>query len=111
MNEKHVTSLEISKELKKAGFSKETEFWWSMYWKEFKLYSNRPHKEFIGEYYPAPLATEILEELPEFLDLARQDDFTVSYGDGFFEDKSLPNALALMWIYLRKIDDHPQKPI
>ena len=80
MNPQHVTSLEISKQLKEAGWTKNTEFWWCQGEKETILC----HTSYIicitgwyvdrnceGEENPireklhsAPLATELLEELP-----------------------------------------------
>ena len=80
MIEQHVTSLGVSKELREAGWKKKTEFWRvDMADKREKGNSwYKPHwmlidKECAGarltntdgkdEQYPAPLATEILEEL------------------------------------------------
>ncbi len=71
--ERHTVSLEIAKQLKEAGWKKETEFWWYEYIsavdKENKLVLENiePHwtvNDKTKTKYPAPLATEILEELP-----------------------------------------------
>ncbi|MFA5388885.1 MAG: hypothetical protein WC312_03925 [Candidatus Omnitrophota bacterium] len=133
--EKHCTSLEISKQLKETGWKKETEFWWI----EDKSGNNKillySYKQYINldaygcrdaqnNCYPAPLATEILEELPSFIQQAYKYNLTIEkLGDeysGFYQysdrdcdyllagmdgakfDKSLPNALAKMWLYLKK---------
>ena len=158
--DKHCVSLEIAKQLKEAGWKKETEFWWidKISCKRIILtqgeivycpvdlrgllqvrtfldkyrYALETHyfteKEIIQndwEVYFAPLATEILEELPIFLDEDKEyylcikpakDVIKISYEDSdtlvftgrsgekdYYQiDKSLPNALAKMWLYLRK---------
>jgi hypothetical protein len=121
--EKHCISLELAKQMKEAGWQKETEFWWkgrkddmcirhktyikcmTAFWKDRNIEGeDNPIGE---ESYPAPLATEILEELQTYLvsincDIDRYD--VIFDGDFYQEesDKSLPNALAKMWLYLRK---------
>lgn len=83
MNPKYVPSLELCKQLKEAGWNKETEFWWLRLppLSEFRLLDTeemREIKEFVGEdaddndyadgfefeHYSSPLSDEILEELP-----------------------------------------------
>jgi len=123
--EKHCVSLEIAKQLKEAGFKKETEFWWVMpnfldTNKEFRiaLKDNAVYqalnfggllKEQIIAFYPAPLATEILEELPvgyyatRLLD--KDDKFYKCINSDFTKDfngDNLADALAKMWLYLKK---------
>ncbi len=125
--ENHYVSLEIAKELNEGGWKKKTEFGWIIFYnnsstaplKEFEgLYPSEKLEELkeksyisIIEIYPAPLATEILEELPArlegigFLKIYKfaTNLFAVSYANIHEqEDKSLPNALAKMWLYLRK---------
>jgi hypothetical protein len=114
-----VTSLEISKQLKETGWKKETEFYWLPCFNGVKEeWHLVPKKELCGcggckEALPAPLATELLEELPSELEdtcvlLIRklEKEYEVGYGvDSItkeFEDKSLPNALAKMRLYLKK---------
>ena len=172
MNPKHTVSLEIAKELDKAGWKKKTEFWWVnsstnqgfegeyTYWacdKQWNLLDFIPNPKFDETYYndkdqgftpdyvndylggvdnyevniakreakianieyiPAPLATEILEELPP---QNINDDYKITIHQGCFRDKvelisrklgekdkevwsvvdtTLPNALAKMWLYL-----------
>ena len=84
--EKHCVSLELAKQMKEAGWKKKTEFWWifpSGSHKGFELVNFRPLS---SEHYPAPLATEILEELPLGIAIKK-------YNCG---------ALAKMWLYLKK---------
>ena len=123
MNQKFCVSLEIAKEMEKAGWKKETEFSYVkncndviMMITSFEL-SQWDGSE-IKENYSAPLSDEILEELP---DIAREYEFyifkddrgyIVGYGDDNnvlseddeipFINKALPNAFAKMWLYLRK---------
>ena len=70
MNTKHVTSLEIAKQLAEAGIVIESEFWWvednpedwvlvPKGWTNIEM--SRPKK------YPAPIATELLEIMPAVL--------------------------------------------
>jgi len=57
---------------------------------------------------PAPLATEILEELPKNLDILYDETGFVVWSCNPLErvaltsDFSLPDALALMWLFLKK---------
>jgi len=128
MNTKHVTSLEISKQLAEAGIVIESEYWWfPIYdfggdedlttWKLIKRGSELHGSEVLS----APIATEILERLPSemtndkgdwscSLTLINAFDFwVVTYQDGELntvgeqiESKYLPNALALLLIRLTK---------
>jgi len=132
--EKHCVSLELAKELKEAGWKKETEFWWEEWIKNahtpYKSYlvrekRNIPYLEGRMEYISAPLATEILEDLPAYITQGKwehilkilkieKENYSVNYtnnecrslGDCFcrqmFVDKPLPNVLAKMWLYLKK---------
>lgn len=117
MNPKHVVSLEIAKQLKEAGWKKETEFWWnwncaSAEWilmnENMSLRETYPYEESIA----APLATEILEELPEL-----SEGYRLGYNktwwieshipendqqDIIFAANILPDALAKMWLWLKK---------
>ena len=148
MNPQHITSLEMSQKLKEAGWIKDTPFWWvhnkprdedKLCYGLTQCFKDHPES---WEYYPAPLATELLEELP-----AKISDKTWlayfksenGYGGicekvGYYEwerlldgsvihkkiiefsacckdpiDKiqyfSLPDALAKLWIYLKKEND------
>lgn len=99
--EKHCVSLELAKQLKEAGWKKETEFWWVINANGWRLASSR--LDFVLENIPTPLSDEILEELP-ILDIVRkvEDSYTIIHIDTDYitNDKSLPNALAKMWLYL-----------
>ena len=77
MNTKHVTSLEIAKQLAEAGIVIESEFWWvednpedwvlvPKGWTNIEM--SRPKK------YPAPIATELLERLPASTCLVKKTD-------------------------------------
>ena len=132
MNEKHCVSLELAKQIQEAGFKKETEFWWTQHkeqeqnpnYRDCAMVCDKGTLEmYPSEFwnlYPAPLATEILEELP--FRLREVDDdywlwvtklkhggYEVRYRNSnhsrtlkIVQDDSLPNALAKMWLYLHK---------
>jgi len=136
MNPNHCVSLEIAQQLKEAGWGKETEFWWTegskfgehrietkeTLDKEFQLYkySEKTDYNYLIDgcrFYPAPLATEILEELPENISIknTRGGFWRLIYGlplqvkEGIIEQntkivdgKNFCDALAKMWLYLKK---------
>lgn len=64
----HVTSLEISKQLKAAGYPQESEYHWKLQGKEFELvtlyylFDRNLHGD--SRVYAAPLLSELLEKLP-----------------------------------------------
>jgi len=120
----HVTSLELSKQLKEAGIKQESEFCW---WKneEDWILSNQRFYPRGCEIYSAFLATELLEMLPQWIPsknhqeyeyelvVTKENDgkvYVVGYYEPaehdstleFFEDKSLPNALAEMVLWCKK---------
>ena len=115
--EKHCVSLEIAKQLKEAGWEKETEFWWCDFGVDgFKLLPRRmkpqPSMDRICS-MEAPLATEILEELPREVSIKQYpENDSVRYQVGHNVDKmalqtfrysnNLCDALGEMWLYLRK---------
>jgi len=142
MNIEHCVSFELAKQLKKAEYPQETEFYWC---DKFPLVSSAPiiidkitrEKRKTGNgggaiyfeklavdalmnnIYPAPLATEVLEELPRFIGNSNYEltivhksygNYCVSFYDDGTEssyseeqfDRSLPDALARMWLYLKK---------
>lgn len=130
MNTKYCVSLELAKQLKESGWAKETEFWYAIHKKIAEpYYSNCSHLVYgESELYPAsdwnsfnaPLVTELLEELPDIistkdncwgLEIRKiKDNFRVEYYDfrimeysqKMIESSSLPDALAEMWIWLKK---------
>ena len=107
MNQKHVTSLDLSKQLAEAGIVIESEYVWC-------------HGDLIpviniiletagSEIYPAPIATEILERLPENVTIISHinDSRLIGgnmavHGDVRVLNNSLPDALALLLIRLTK---------
>jgi hypothetical protein len=138
--DKHCVSLEISKELKEAGYSRKGEFYYSNSDEGIVIVS--PDKNCKGCYgvfgkngyevsersiiCPAPLATELLEGLPGYLEnqkgemvrqlmiekheeLDKKEPYYICYEPNIeripaFEmyADTLSNALAKMWLYLRK---------
>ncbi len=118
--EKHCVGLEIAKQLKKSGWNKETEYLWIYHGDasgcRWELYrdSDWDDKGFIEQCY-APIATELLEEIPNkiestYLSIIKMDKgtYVVQYCEEDnntvkdFGDLSLPDALAKMWIYLKE---------
>jgi len=119
MNTKHVTSLEIAKQLVEAGIVIESEYWWvednpedwvlvPKGWTNIEM--SRPKK------YPAPIATELLERLPDGwrygVNLVKlMSGYGVELTDytpmpykrlEFIQDKNPCDALALLLIRLTK---------
>ncbi len=114
MNPKYITSLEVSKRMKEAGWQKETEFWWNYY--ELEVSGNKFNFHQLGQMgregvsvsgnitkhveYPAPLSDEILEELPQcFESTLGYSTFTIEklgtmYLVGY-ELRSDPNEMPL----------------
>lgn len=123
----YCVDLEIAKELEKNGFPQTSEMSWYKTEKgkyelllgEFSVYYD--------EEYATPFADEILKELPNQIKIPISYDpsldylcyltnyknkltYTVGYSNintlelegEYFEDKKLSNALALMWLYLKK---------
>jgi len=141
MNEKHCVSLELAKQLTKAGWKEETEFYhrvdeygnvFLVINPRFDTYEQLQKRTGTNVFYPAPLATEILEELPPsiktiyghnntivyiYLQIDKHPDerkgvrcryrpeFNPEAEEWFnneFREQSLPDALAKMWLYLQK---------
>jgi len=121
MNPKHCVSLGIAKQLKEAGWEERVEFYYeenanasqlalipksnARYWEKDYVYPGQLNNKWNA--YPAPIATELLEELPEGLIINKcQDIYRIrQLLPGFVhhdEDKFLPNALARIWLYLEK---------
>ena len=120
--ESHMVSLEIAKLLKEAGWGKETEFCWALCADtsstnfgggEFRITTGGLPKETKVENYPAPLATEILEELPRGISISqypKNDSLRYSVGhnagklalQNFRYNNNLCDALVEMWLYLKK---------
>ena len=126
MNTKHVTSLEISKQLAEAGIVIESESQWEVGGKlsgkqnATLVLRNRP-PSFVSadsawSFYPAPIATEIMEWFPRGYDFGFE---LIKLGEGygaickdyrvmpykrigFEKDDNASDALALLLIRLTK---------
>lgn len=123
----HVVSLELAKQLKEAGYPEAQRFYWvkpSSAQKPFvvsRLNMQQRDPDTLEISIAAPLATELLEQLPasvedEEFGLAEihiykqeQDKWLVIYDteEGTIlskecKNKSLPDALAMMYLYLKK---------
>ena len=102
MNNLHCVSLEIAKQLKESGWKKETEFCLEVDDEEVRIVK---YGSYIcsRKYYLAPLSDEILEELPENTEIKKvKKGYYIYINSNSIVDKSLPNALAEMWIFLKK---------
>jgi hypothetical protein len=126
MSEKITTDFELNKELKENGFKQDSLFYHTIWnGQEYKGHIfqfselNKKYQENDGHtLISAPTAEELLEELPikvkhdneiYTLKITRSDPlFYVSYVDildiniGFSCKEKLCNALAEMWLYLKK---------
>lgn len=125
----HVPSLDLCKQLKEAGYPQEraTYFRWLNFGdlidgKDFRtlLSENFNSEDDTKEWYAAPLATELLEQLPREINDEEWGDCTlvihpwiknkwnVGYnaeeGEPFYDvdNASLPDALASMYLWLKK---------
>jgi len=120
MNQKHVTSLEIAKQLSEAGIVIESKFWWHFKIDELgnRCYGKLVHfpSNTLANDYPAPIATELLERLPDGcrygVNLVKlMSGYGVELTDytqmpykrlEFIQDKNPCDALALLLIRLTK---------
>ena len=115
MNTKHVTSLEISKQLAEARIVIESEYVWCH--GDLIPVINVILETTKSDIFPAPIATELLERLPPLLaglkfqvNRLPKGEYWVSYDtfsdevvDSYLEtNQSLPDALALLLIRLTK---------
>lgn len=120
MSPNHCVSLELSRELKENGYPQEGEMWWmESYWGDGTMIRwdivSEKDKDIGENSCVSPLATELLERLPVPLLVftkmpkgKKEIQYIITYADTFGKnpattiDESLPNALAKMWLYLRK---------
>jgi len=126
MNQKHVTSLEIAKQLAEAGIVIESEYQWEVGGKlsgkqnATLVLRNRPlsfvSADSAWSFYPAPIATELLEIMPDGCEYGVNLVKLMSgYGVEltsyktmpydrleFIQDKNPCDALALLLIRLTK---------
>lgn len=120
---KHVVSLELAKRLKEAGYPQESEFVWifreSMYADRHYEVNRKNEWQLIprikeptdtcGEQVAAPLATELLEQLPITTKItvklsinSGSRGYIVQYDKFEIGKYSLPDALAEMYLYLNE---------
>lgn len=132
--EQNVTSLKLSKQLQEAGWKKETLFWWVKDRKGNWVVGHGGTKsEWLTiqtEVYPATLASDILVELPgvvqlqgmytkdtgylqirKYKNVTNKARYCVEYTNlssftlaPSFDEAKLPDALAKMWLYLRRTE-------
>lgn len=118
MKEQHVVSLELAKELKEVGYPQEGEFWWVEFGKDLEFSEITAHKRAYNYEPPtrltnAPLASEIMEKLPETIKDSQRysvmiDKYKKGYGVNYsfmsfhHQGDTLVDALAKMYIYLAK---------
>ena len=116
MIEKYVVSLSLAKKLKEAEWAKETEFIWARGFVDLSAFWFKYDSE---EVLPAPLAEEILEELPKRIAkpmITYLLDITPIKGGNIIRyieynwlhvliDKEAPklsDALAQLWLWLKE---------
>lgn len=117
-----VVSLDLAKELKENGFKQESLFVWIDFGDGFVVKEMLPSMPTFGEnfeYYSAPIATELLNELPEVIVVKNKvHSFWCNKIDGLYrcgydencleeygfqeDDKSMANAMAKLYLELKK---------
>ena len=120
--ENQVVSLELSKQLKEAGYEQEGLWWWSIfhgsagkgkpidYPPKLELYENGITEVYLKsssfKYFVAPTVAELGERLPDNIS-SHKCNFKKGYfvyddnAMNFVEDTEA-NARAKMWLYLKK---------
>jgi hypothetical protein len=120
----NTTNLELSRELREAGYPQESYFYWEKWITEEEGYSllhyisiTEWNEDDKNRMFASPTADEILERLPLFIKdnghgrgrLVVEkgiNGWTVGYindwGRMNKNDKSLADAVAKMWLYLKK---------
>lgn len=98
----HVPNYNTCKRLNEAGFKMRTQYIIN----DKNAILRRDYTAMLvnsGQHYSAPMATEILEKLPD-VNIFSSDgnDFRVEHGLDEFESESLSNALAECFIYLKE---------
>lgn len=116
MLNEHVVSLELAKKLKEAGYPQESLFyWWDI--KRDRLCSELPTGDYDkNNYISAPIASELLEELPRFIGdkeallyLTKADDHYISgymTKSSYLEikkvGKTASESLGNLWLHLKQ---------
>ena len=122
MNKKYVTDIDHSLELMKNGWNKQTDYYWVKTYDflgvpngqkgRFTEYVLTTLKEYhvlerIGEeYFYAPTAEEILEELPQGTSATKRtcniQGYRVQLGEQLLSEENLSNCLAEFWCFIEK---------
>ena len=111
MNTKHHVSQTIAKQLAEAGIVIESEYGWVGFINDNggEYFEVKHERDSYPPRYPAPIATEILERLPENVTIISHinDGRLIGgnmavHGDVRVLNNSLPDALALLLIRLTK---------
>ncbi len=104
--EKHVPDLEKCKKLKEAGWEKRTKFIYNSL--GHLIYFPEEGAAILSSDLPAPLLSELLEELPEATHLDHYDFYYINlddprlYVEGMIKDKNPCNAAADLWLWMTK---------
>lgn len=119
----HVVSLELAKQLKEAGWTKPTEFWWTNYYYVEHAGLIKTDNFMVGydsvadldddligkgyAHFSAPLATEILGEIQEKVSIqitySNKTELRVfDLRRGIFFTDTLPNCFAKLWLLLKQ---------
>ena len=114
--ENQVVSLELSKQLKEAGYEQSGLWWWNIWGdnvgRPFLSHSKGGLVEDMTPYlFVAPTVAELGERLPEIVNYHKSCEGTkdfmlcyIDYRDFLHEtrDENEANARAKMWLYLKK---------
>lgn len=107
-------SLEMSKELKKAGYPQDSLFYWAKFKDVWKIRDRDAMDILFPDYekVSAPTVAELGEALPVLVEdnysdcYKSADGWECSYDRAmngkFFTDKSEANVRAKMWLYLKE---------
>lgn len=89
--EKHVTSLEVSQKLSALGVNKESLFCWQQNIRDEWYINDSKLLDFLSDCYPAYLASELAEMLPNKITINGMDYFLDIYPD---EEKKSPGWIV-----------------
>ncbi len=111
---KHTVDLKRAKKLKELGWEKETLFWWESKRingiSRWDVYRELPSVYPSKFSYSAPIASELLKELPDFVTFGKAPrtggkryyaDYIHKKDNNIYADTPV-KALADMWIYLKE---------
>lgn len=102
--EKHCVSLEIAEQLKEVGWRKETEFWWKERLDGWELISDMNIVlNGDGKWFPAPLATEILEDVNDTqVHYYLMQRYGIATTQSCLDMMRDVNEVAKMWLYKKE---------